>query len=256
MLSNIEIPEFCPSCDSELEEVKGQLFCRNAECQAQFLSAISHFCSVLKIKGLGPKSIEKLGWSCIQDIYKTSNEVLEYTLGDKTAAKIACEINRSKSTDLVTLLHALGIPSIGEVAAKKICGQIDHITEIDLEVCKRAGIGPASTAKLLDWLRLNLETIIDMPFSFRTGIPKVRVLLGVTVCITGKIPPYKNREEASEYLRSLGFSTVISVGPKTDVLVGEVGENPGRQSSKIDKAKSLNIPILTIQQLLERYKIK
>lgn len=250
-IKNIEIPEFCPSCDSELEEVNEQLFCRNPDCQAQFISAITHFCKVLKIKGLGEKTIEKLNISSIADIYHFSQETLEVVLGSKIGAKIAFEIEKSKSSDLVTLLQAFNIPSIGEVASKKICGVVSHISEITEETCKKAGLGQVSTTKLLNWLSVNLEEVLTLPFSFKTTMPKGTKSLGVTVCITGKLDNYKNREEASTFLTSKGFTVVDSVGVRTNVLIDE----EGRKSSKIDKAQSLNIPILTIQQLLERYKI-
>lgn len=250
-IKEIEIPEFCPSCDSELEEINEQLFCRNDACQAQFLSAITHFCKILKIKGLGEKTIEKLNISSIHDIYSFPQETLEVILGSKIGAKIAFEIEKSKSSDLVLLLQAFNIPSIGEVAAKKICGVVSHISEINEETCKKAGLGQVSTTKLLNWLSTNLSDILVLPFTFKTEIPKDKKSLGVTVCITGKLINYKNREEASTYLTSKGFTVVDSVGARTNILIDE----EGRKSSKIDKAQSLNIPILTIQQLLERYNI-
>lgn len=251
-LKEIEIPEFCPSCDSELEEVNEQLFCRNTECQAQFLSAIIHFCKILKIKGLGEKTVEKLGLNSIYDIYSTSQETLEVVLGAKIGAKIAFEIEKSKSSDLVVLLQAFNIPSIGEVASKKLCGVVSHIDEINEDSCKKAGLGQVSTTKLLGWLELNREDCKRLPFTFKTVAPKDKKSLGVTVCITGKLQNYKNREEAAQYLTSVGFTVVDSVGVRTNVLIDE----EGRKSSKIDKAQSLDIPILTIQQLIERHNIK
>jgi len=251
-LREIEIPEFCPSCDSDLEEVNGQLFCRNSECQAQFTLAIVHFCKVLKIKGLGEKTIEKLDISSLQDLYKLSQETLEVVLGAKIGAKIAYEIEKSRSSDLVVLLQAFNIPSIGEVASKKLCSVITHINEINEETCKKAGLGQVSTTKLLDWLSINLESYLNLPFTFKTEVPKDKKSLGITVCITGKLKDYKNREEATSYLTSVGFTVVDSVGVRTNILIDE----EGRKSAKLEKAQSLNIPILTIQQLLERHNIK
>lgn len=251
-LKPIEIPEFCPCCGSDLEEVRGQLFCRSADCQEQFILSIVHFCKVLKIKGLGPKTIEKLEISSIADLYNLHPETLEIILGPKIGAKITYELQKSKSADLVLLLQALNIPSIGEVAAKKICSVVSNISEITEDACKAAKLGPASTAKLLEWLEDNRETVSNLPFSFSTSIPKARINLGITVCITGKLSNYKNREEAAEFLTSKGFTVVDSVGVRTQVLISE----EDKTSSKTEKALALNIPILTIQQLLERHKIK
>lgn len=250
-LKPIEIPEFCPCCDSELEEVNGQLFCRNTECQTQFLLSIVHFCKVLKIKGLGEKTLEKLDISSIDELYRLSQETLEVVLGSKIGSKIFGELTKSKTADLVVLLQAFSIPSIGEVAAKKICGVVSHISEINETSCKEAKLGPSSTAKLLEWLENNWESIKDLPFSFNTAVSKVQTNLGITVCITGKLKNYKNREEAGQYLTSKGFTVVDSVGVRTQFLISE----EDKSSSKTEKAQALNIPILTIQQLLERHNI-
>lgn len=248
----IEIPEFCPCCESELQLVKDQLFCRNPACEAKSTMSIVHFCKVLKIKGLGEKTIEKLGLSSIEELYRLHEDTLTAILGEKIGTKILHELQRSVSADLVDLLQAFGIPSIGEVAAKKLCGVITELHEIDEESCKKAGLGPSATAKLLDWLEENEEMCYTLPFSFTTQMPKATKTLGVRVVITGRLLNYKNREEASSYLTSLGFTVVDSVSNKTNFLILE----EDKPSSKIDKANSLNIPILTIQQLLERHNIK
>ena len=62
-------PELCPSCDSSLVWENDILYCRNTECSAKNAKMVEHFARTLKIKGLGPKSIEKLGLENISDIY-------------------------------------------------------------------------------------------------------------------------------------------------------------------------------------------
>ena len=65
----IEAPEFCPSCESSLEWRNELLYCVNSLCPAQVQKRIEHFAKTLKIKGLGPKSIEKLDISSFHEIY-------------------------------------------------------------------------------------------------------------------------------------------------------------------------------------------
>lgn len=249
---DIEIPEFCPSCNSDLEEVNGQLFCRNTTgCPAQSIGAIIHFCKVLKIKGLGQKTIEKLKFTDIMDIYTVNQDTLDATLGSKIGNKLAEEIRLSTAAPLEVLLAAFNIPSIGEVAAKKICGIVHNIDEINEETCKRAGLGEITSTKLLRWLNLNLEEYRELPFSFKSTVERSIPKLNTTICITGKLNDYKNRDEAALYLSSLGFRVVDSVSAKTNILIDE----EGRESSKSKKAHSLNIPILTIKQTLKRFNI-
>ena len=65
-------PEVCPSCGSPLEWRNDMLYCTHSLCPAQIQKRIEHFARSLKIKGLGPKSIEKLGLTSLLDIYELS----------------------------------------------------------------------------------------------------------------------------------------------------------------------------------------
>ena len=64
-----------------------------------------------------------------------------------------------------------------------------------------------------------------------------------TIVITGTFENY-TRDELSDKFRELGAKVTSSVSKKTDYLI--CGENAG---SKLDKAKSLNVPIITAEQL-------
>jgi DNA ligase (NAD+) len=61
-LRQIVPPTNCPACNSDLELVNDQLFCRNSLCPAQSAKKLEHFARTIKIKGLGPSTIEKT-WS-------------------------------------------------------------------------------------------------------------------------------------------------------------------------------------------------
>ena len=65
-MKQIVPPTSCPSCMTNLVWVKDQLFCHNTQCSGKTSKRIEHFASTLKIKGLGPKTVEKLQ---IQDLY-------------------------------------------------------------------------------------------------------------------------------------------------------------------------------------------
>ncbi|HEY9705061.1 MAG TPA: hypothetical protein V6C58_21660 [Allocoleopsis sp.] len=65
----IEEPTCCPVCDYQLEKVNDQLFCRNLACPAQIAGKVQHFAKTLGIKGLGPKTIEKLGLQELTEIF-------------------------------------------------------------------------------------------------------------------------------------------------------------------------------------------
>jgi NAD-dependent DNA ligase len=246
----IEIPEVCPSCGTTLKLVNEQLFCGNKQCPAQTLKKLEHFSKTLKIKGLGSKTIEKLGFEYVTDLYTFSETHFIDTLGEKIGRKIYAEIEESKAADLPTVLEAFSIPLIGGTASKKISSVVSSIEDINEESCKQAGLGEKATANLLGWLKG--KEYLELPFDFKSKVVKNSNTSGtknITVCITGKLNDFPNRTEATKYLESLGFKCISSVTKSTDVLVDE----EGRESSKSIKAKELGIPILTIKQVIERY---
>lgn len=244
----ILIPDRCPSCEGKLELVNEQLFCYNKTCPAQTLKKIQHFCKVMGIKGMGEKTLEKLDFETYRDIYSFSESYFVDTLGETLGRKLFKEIRKSAEVPLNTGLAAFGIPLIGETAAKKlgaVCKSLDDICE---ETCKLAGLGEKATNNLMDWLCS--EDAQDLPIN--TNFEAVNDVAstssnGVTVCITGKLNNYKNRSDAAKYLESLGYKVVDSVTKSTNILIDE----EGKQSSKRSKAEQLNIPIMSIEELVK-----
>ena len=248
----IEPPVTCPSCGSKLELVKDQLFCRNPDCDAKSSKKLEHFAKTLKIKGLGPKTIEKLPLTSIPDIYSMSKEEIISEIGEKLGDKLFNQIELSKSVDLTVLLPAFSISLIGSSAAKKLTKEISSIRDITHDKCLAAGLGPKSCTNLLNWYHDEFcENLEYLPFSFEAEVQDTVESIGKTVCITGKLNDFKNRNLAKTYLESFGFTVTTSVTKKTDYLVDE----EGRVSSKSTKAESLGIPILTIKDILKENKL-
>jgi DNA ligase (NAD+) len=242
----IVIPTNCPSCDSVLESVNGQLFCRNTECPAQNSKAVEHFAKVLKIKGLGPKTVFRLGMNSIDDIYSLGIDKFIEELGEKVATKLYTEIRDSTSADLELVLQALGINRIGETASKKICSVVSHISEITEEKCREAGLGQVDTAILVKWLKNNQELLNSLPFDYRSKTkPRVKVI--GYVCITGRLKDFSSRDLAKEYLSGLGYIVTDTITAKTTALICE----EDKESSKTLQAKAKNIPILSIEKLIK-----
>lgn len=246
----IEIPTNCPVCDSVLVKVNDQLFCRNKACEAQSLKKIEHFAKAMKIKGLGPSSIEKLAFDSIEDLFTFSEGYYTDALGATVGKKLFAEVHKAKSNPLSLLLAGFGIPLFGEVAARKLANHVRHIDNINLETCKVAALGTKQTEKLLEFLETEeYSRIRALPLNFSEEASKSE--LGVSVCITGKLTNFSNRTQAATYLTTLGFTVTDSVTKQTKVLIDE----EGRTSSKRTKANQLNIPILTIDDLLKEYKV-
>lgn len=240
----IKIPTNCPCCQYPLERVNDQLFCRNTACGAQLGKKLEHFAKVLSIKGLGPKTIEKLNLADLCELYTLDEEALTLRLGSKAvAAKLFEQINISRNADLATVIAAFSIPLIGNTAATKLCTVVSSIDEINPDTCKQAGLGAKATDNLLNWLSTEFYEMREwLPFSFKTNTTRSVVSdTAKTVCISGKLTSYKNKAEATAALTAAGFKVTESVTKTTNYLVDE--ENRG--SSKRVKAESLGITIIS-----------
>lgn len=246
----IEIPTNCPSCSSKLDLVNGQLFCRNKSlCPAQSSKLIENFCSKTKLKGFGPQTIAKLGITKISELFFLTNEELVRAVGDKVATKLTAELDVKlrQDVDFGLVLGSLGIPLIGEVAARKLSQLYNDFDSVKAE--GKAGVNLAS------WKTSAAgRDVMELPWKF--GVKQAteassepKQSNGLTVCITGKLNDYKNRGEAAAYLESLGYTVKASVTKDVNYLICEDESKTGSSSYK--KAQSLGIEILTIKILLE-----
>lgn len=243
-MKQIVPPTFCPSCMSELVWEKDQLFCHNTLCGGKTTKKIEHFASALKIKGLGPRTVEKLQIQDLYDIYELPLEIMiEALQSEKLAVKLHREIQSSKATDLVDLLPAFSIKLIGRSASAKLCSVIKNMAEISEDTCKEAGLGPVATEHLLDWY---YEEFIDgyerLPFKW-IQILKVSKPTGNkgVVCISGKLKSYKTKAQATEYLEKLGYLVKSSLTKDVNILVNE----SGIESAKTRTARERGVKILT-----------
>ena len=249
-MQKIEIPTTCPSCSYSLVYVKDQLFCRNTACSAQLSKKVENLCKVLAIKGMGPKTIEKLNLSDITELFYLDLAEVTVALGEKIAIKLLDEIERAKTADLSTVLAAMSIPLVGDTASSKICAVVKHIDEINNETCLQAGLGTKVTANLLDWINTDYQEMKEfLPFTFKSGKQRTVSVDSKKVCITGKLKSFKKKSDAEVLLSAAGYTLVDSVTKTTDYLVDE----EDKMSAKREKAVSYGITIITdLNDLLER----
>lgn len=238
----IQAPKNCPSCQSTLVLIKDTLYCKNSQCPAQSAKQIEHFAKTLRIKGLGPNTIEKLGLENITQIYDLDLGVVTAMLGSvKLAVKLLTEIERSKKEPLNTVLPAFGIPLIGRSATDKLSQVCGSIFDIDYEECKAAGLGPKATENLLDWLATDFHDLYDLPFSFEfeKSVSSSKESRGI-VCISGKLKSFKTKAEATKILEELGYTVKDSLTKDVTILINESGV----ESAKTVKAEASGVRIV------------
>ena len=238
-------PTHCPTCSTELVWEKDQLFCYNSDCSGKTSKKLEHFARTLKIKGLGPATIEKLKIVNFFDLYELPLEMMIDALGsEKLAVKLHREIENSKLTDLNDLLPAFSIKLIGRTASNKICSVVRNVAEITEETCQKAGLGPTATNNLLDWI---IEEFTDgydrLPFRWQQ-ITKHQLTEDATegvVCISGKLTSYKTKAAATEVLQQMGYLVKSSLTKDVTILVNE----SGIESAKTQTARDRGVRIIT-----------
>ncbi len=265
------MPENCPVCGDPVVREEGEVAtrCVNPACPAVVREALRHFCGrrAMNIEGLGEKLVDQLvtagllhDVASIYDLKAADLAVLE-RWGEKSAANLVEEIEKSKGNDASRLLFALGIRHVGEKAAKTLIGYFGSIDALaaagEEELQAVEEVGPNTAAALRAWFAhpRHVELLEKLR---RHGVrfdgekrerPETGPLSGKTVVITGTLSGI-SRDEAAETLAAAGAKIAGSVSKKTDFLV--VGESPG---SKLDKATALGVRVVSweeMRQLLEK----
>ncbi len=258
------MPDFCPACGAPVfsDEGEAAVRCVNTECPAQRLRHIIHFASrdAMDIDGLGPAVVEQLlegGFiSDAADLYSLdAQKIAEIErMGKKSAENLINAIEKTKENDLSRLLFALGIRHVGQKAGKVLSVQFKTLdavlsaSEDDLKKIHDVGDAVATSIKrwwnmessreFVEKLRLagvNMESKIEIGSAFE----------GKTFVLTGALTKF-TRSEAEEKIEALGGKASSSVSKKTSFVVA--GENAG---SKLTKAQSLGVPVITEDEFLE-----
>jgi NAD-dependent DNA ligase len=237
----IEEPSECPCCQYALEKVKDQLFCRNIACSAQLAKKVEHFAKVLGIKGLGPKTVEKLQLQDLTELFYLDFDEVKSQLGEKITLKLFQEIENAKTSEFAVVLESFSIPLVGATASKKLSTVVSNFEEITSEKCKQAGLGEKVTDNIINWLQTDYEELKEfLPFRFSENKKTINTN-NKTVCITGKLKSYKKKSDAVDVLAAAGYTLVESVTKSLDYLVDE----SGNMSSKKEKAIQYGITIIT-----------
>lgn len=264
-----EFPTTCPSCGSTVSRDgdESAIRCTNTECPAQLLRHLIHFVSrdAMDIEGLGPSVLEQLVNSGLVkspvDLYKlTPMDVLGLERkGEKSALNLIESIEKSKGQELYRLIFALGIRHIGQKAAKLLCQHLHTIENIMNSTAEDYtsidGFGGVMAQSIVEYFsHSESKNLIAELKECGVKMPPVEEnsdsgkLNGLTFVLTGTLPTLK-RSEASKLIENAGGKTSSSVSKKTNYVVA--GEEAG---SKLTKAQSLGVTVITEEQLLEMLK--
>ena len=259
-----QFPTVCPSCGSPVsQDDEAAIRCTNTDCPAQLMRHLIHFVSrdAMDIDGLGPAVLEQLSNGGLvkspADLYRLTAQDISALdrKAEKSANNLIAAIEKSKQNELYRLIFALGIRNIGLKAAKLLCENfvtVDDIMNAKAEdFAKIEGFGAIMAQSLENYFALeSTHELIDqlkaLGLEMKPSEQKQQggVFEGKTFVLTGTLPTMK-RSEAAKLIEQNGGKTSSSVSKKTSYVVA--GEEAG---SKLTKAQTLGIPILTEEELL------
>ena len=262
----LELPQVCPECGSQLVREQGEAAtrCVNSSCPAILRGALRHWVSKggLDVDGLGAKLIEQLVdrglVGSIADLYGLDGALLASLerMGTKSAHNLVVALAASKQQPWHRQLYGLGIHHVGEVNAKALAkaflsaGDLASATANTPEsITAVFGIGAEIAQSLQQWFatpanQLLLQDLERLGFTLAAG-PGERAAAGQTFVLTGSLPSL-SRSAAQALLEVAGGKVSSSVSKKTSYVVA--GKEAG---SKLSKAKSLGVAVLDEAGLLE-----
>jgi DNA ligase (NAD+) len=256
-----KIPDECPICNSPAIKEPGEAYkkCVNPDCPAKLNRKIRHFVSKagMDISGLGEAIVKQLIENDliddVSDLYTLKNKEKELLslerMGEKSLENLLNAIEASKDNPLHQLLSGLGIPLVGEKAARVLAERfknIDSLMTADLESLASVDeVGEKMSHSIVDYFedsknQLMIEKLkeanvnLEEPESEHTS----NQLNNKTFVVTGKLMNY-TRSSIKEKIMNYGGKVTSSVSKNTDYLL--YGEDAG---SKLEKAKKLGVELL------------
>lgn len=265
-----QAPIVCPICGEMLEKEIGQvaLRCTNSECEALKYRSITHFASrdAMNIEGMGEAVVEQLIdaglLNDVADIYdlRYDDIIGLENFAERSSKNLLNAIKKSKSNTLDLLLFGLGIRHIGKKAAKTLAKNINDIHDLEHmmveDLVSIQDIGEKMAESIVEFFsKTKTLEIIDRFEKAGVNIVGIKeemlseILYGMTIAITGSFDEI-SRNDLSKLIELNGGKTSSSVSKKTTFVIA--GENAG---SKLEKANTLGIPVLTYNEFKEKYNI-
>lgn len=267
-LPETKLPENCPVCNTKINfsENEANAYCENYQCPAQIKARLLHFASrqAMNIEGLGEALIDMLvdkGFlKTFTDIYLLKNYKEQLVqierLGERSVEKLIDNIEKSKNNPFSKVLYALGIRYVGATISQNLVEHFENIDQLinadEVQLNNIYEIGPNISKSIRNFFSIpsNIKLVEDLKklglkFSIeKKAVNKKNFFTEKSFVLTGSLLSF-SREIASKKIIELGGKILNSVSKNTDYLIA--GENAG---SKLEKAKSLGIKILTETEFL------
>ncbi|MCK5871362.1 MAG: DNA ligase [Methylococcales bacterium] len=255
-----QIPENCPSCESELIWDSDFLICTNhSACPAQITNTIAYFFKTLANNdGFGAATIQKLydhDIDQLPQIYAlTIDDFKHVGFGDKHSENLVNQLRRSRQEilDDWRFLAAFGVLRMGLGNCEKLL-QHHALKDLfflsDVEIIAVEGFAQKTASIIIKELA-KIKPLFDALYALDFNLheteimalddQKTTLLTNKVVVFTGKMQQ-GSRDQMKKQAKALGAKVGSTVTGKTDWLV--IGEKVG--ATKISQAQNHNVRIIT-----------
>ncbi len=261
-------PKFCPMCGAPLVRNVDEavLRCINPECPEQMRRRIIHFASrnCMDIEGLGDAVVSQLASLGLvknfADIYTLNSEALYQikNFKQKSVENLLAAIEDSKTRDLWRLISGLGIPYVGERAAKDFAlafKDMDSFMNADMKALSDiSGVGERIIFSVLQFFKSEenlriINRLRESGLNFKAEVASQTAVFGGKIFVlTGSLNSM-GRSDAKRLIESYGGRVGSGVSKATDYLISN-----SEGSTKLNKAKELGVKILTEDEFLAMLK--
>jgi len=269
-----DVIEKCPICGKDITYKTSNdgiinVYCENPNCEGKLINHLNHFFGKkgLNIKGLSKATFEKLiNWEwifSITDVFNLNDYKEEWVkkpgFGQKSVSKILKTIEEGKNTTLKAFISAIGIPLIGQTAAKELAKEFETYENFkeavlddsySFDILDNFGYEMNESIKKYDYKEadtiaslLNFKIIKNSKASSNTLEKKI-------IVITGKLNNFKNRNELKKVIEEHGGKVASSISSKTNILINN---DINSTSSKNKQAKEYGIPIISESDFITQY---
>ena len=281
----IEAPSTCPFCGGSVGRRKNTsgdesvvIACQNEDCPKKSIGKIKRWIKSVDIQGIGDSVlmalVEQLELEDAADLYRLRekkdalvdliiNQEKDIRLGEKRATSILEAIEARRALPLQDFLGALGIDRLGkrrvELMMRAVPGELDTLDQWragklrDGAFAEKAGVPNTGVAMQdgVDGMSALIERMLAALVEIRESGPADEtedcdVGGRRTVCITGKLTSGKKKTDYAVPLQAAGYRLVDKVDADLDYLVLA---DPGSNSSKAQKARKLNVKLISEEEL-------
>lgn len=254
----------CPKCGEPLDLTQSEVQCENPRCISRILGQVLNYCDILRIQNIGYSTLEALylndllphGIRSLYKLKKHSDDIqLLDGFGKLKTKKMISEIEAKRRLMDYEFFGAIGIQGLSVRTFQLIFHNIsleDFLNMIRLKnlellnskLIAIKGIGEAKAALLTDYfkdgkVRKDLMKLLDEVTLIQSyGVKESKGRIVFTGC--------RPTDADEQLIKSKGYDPSDNWSNNAKFLVVP---SRGYESSKVEKARERNIPIITIEEL-------